>query len=146
MRKHGTCETLDAAHRHALTLFTIRVALNIMSILLCWFMISEVVVDCKAIQVEASHQFHYILLPWDRWQSDKMVSVKEVYMKQRCVIEFLPAEKNCTHWHSSSLAEHFMETKQWVWTQWGNGWCFSNSDSSVKDKPCSGMPCTAVTW
>ena len=34
-----------------------------------------------------------------------MVSDMEVCMKQQCVTEFLHAEKNDTHWHSSALAE-----------------------------------------
>ena len=38
-------------------------------------------------------------------QSDRMLSVMEVHMKQRCSTEFLHAEKNVTHWHSSTLAE-----------------------------------------
>ena len=38
-------------------------------------------------------------------QSDKMVSDMEVCMKQRCVIEFLHAEKNCARWHSLMLPE-----------------------------------------
>ena len=48
--------------------------------------------------------FHYILLPCNEWQqraADRMVSDMEVHMKQKCVNEFLHAEKNCTdiHWH-----------------------------------------------
>ena len=51
-----------------------------------------------------------ILLPCDRWQqrgNDRMVSDIETYMDQRCTIEFFPAEKNGTHWHSLTLAERW---------------------------------------
>ena len=44
---------------------------------------------------------HSVMLPCNggqqRGQSDKMVSDMGVWMKQRCVIEFLHVEKNCTH-------------------------------------------------
>jgi len=30
-------------------------------------------------------------------QSDKMISDMEVFMKQRCVIQLLRSEENCTH-------------------------------------------------
>ena len=57
-------------------------------------------------------------------QSDTMASDMEVCMKQRCVTEFLHAEK------TASIDTHqcfwmFMETKQWMWAQWGSGWCIS---------------------
>jgi len=39
-------------------------------------------------------------------QLEKMVSDMGVFMKQKCVTEFLHTEKNGTHWHSSMLAEH----------------------------------------
>jgi len=47
-------------------------------------------------------------------QSDRMASDMEASMKQRCVTEFLHTEKKCTSWHSSMLAEIFVETKQWI--------------------------------
>ena len=38
-------------------------------------------------------------------QSEKTASDVEVHMKQKCVTEFLSAEKDCTQWHSLMLAE-----------------------------------------
>ena len=67
--------------------------------------------------------FHYIFL-WQmaaEGQSDKMVFDMEVHIKQRCVIEFLHAEKNCSHWNSFNTCW----TKQWMWAQWCGGWCIS---------------------
>jgi len=38
-------------------------------------------------------------------QSDKKASDVEVWMKQKCVTEFLHVEKSGIHWHSSMFAE-----------------------------------------
>ena len=40
-------------------------------------------------------------------QSDKLVPDMEVQMKKTYGTEFLHAERNCNHLHSSVLAEHF---------------------------------------
>jgi len=76
------------------------------------------------------------------WQ---MVSVVEVLVKQRCVIEFLHAEKitpTDIHQHLLSVSgAHTVDVSmmcQWVMH-------FSSGNSSVKDKPCSRQPHTAVT-
>jgi len=78
-------------------------------------------------------------------QSDKLASDMEVHMKQRCVIEFLHAEKIApSDIHHRLLSVYGDQTvdvntvRQWVV-------CFSSGDRDMKDKPCSGRPCTAVT-
>jgi len=79
-------------------------------------------------------------------QSDKMTSDMEVHMKQRCVIEFLYAEKIAPNdiGHRHLLNAYGDQTvdvstvRRWVA-------CFSSGDSDVKDKPRFGRPCTAVT-
>ena len=53
---------------------------------------SEVDAGRMAVEGESSH-LPYILLPHDEGQDVKMASDVEVKMKQRCVIEFLYAEK-----------------------------------------------------
>jgi len=58
--------------------------------------------------------FHY-MLPCGRWQqrdTDKLVSDREVGVKQRCVTEFFHAEQKA----AADIHPHlnFMETKQWV--------------------------------
>lgn len=54
----------DTVYRHAGTLFIMRASSKSVSfILLCWLMKSETEVGCKSIEVEPSHQFHYVLLP-----------------------------------------------------------------------------------
>ncbi len=46
-----------------------RAAPNMMPpILLCWPTMTEVDLDGMAVEVEPSPIFHYILLPYDRWQ------------------------------------------------------------------------------
>ena len=78
-------------------------------------------------------------------QSDKLASDMEVCMKQRCVIEFLHAEKiapNDIHRRLLNIygdqTVHVSTVRWWVAR-------FSSGDSDVKDKPRSGWPCTAVT-
>jgi len=53
-------------------------------------------------------------------QSGKMVFGIEVHMKQRCGIEFLLVEKNCTQMTFIDTFLTFMKTKQW-----GSGWYIS---------------------
>ena len=51
-------------------------------------------------------------------QSGRMVSDVEAFMKQRCVTEFLHAEKMAP----TDIHRHlwtFMDTKWWMWAQWG---------------------------
>ena len=64
-------------------------------------------------------------------QSDRMVSDMEVWMEQRCDTEFFHVEKLAPiNIHNTCWM--FMETKQWMWAQWGSGRCISavaNSDS-----------------
>ena len=74
-------------------------------------------------------------------QSEKMASVIEVLMKQRCGIEFLHTEKTAPtdiHQHlQNSYADQTVDVstvRQWVMH-------FSSGDSVVKDKPFSGWPC-----
>ena len=78
-------------------------------------------------------------------QSDKMVSDVEVHMKQRHETEFLHAEKIApSDIHRCLLNVYRDQTvdvstvRQWVAR-------FSSGDSDMKDKPCSGRPCTAIT-
>jgi hypothetical protein len=78
-------------------------------------------------------------------QSDKMASGMEVRMKQRCVIEFLHAEKIAPNdIHRRLLNVYGDQTvdvstvRRWVAR-------FSSGDSDVKDKPRSKRPRTAVT-
>ena len=61
-------------------------------------------------------------------QSNKMMSNVEVHMKQRCVTEILQAEKNCTHWHSSMLAEYLWRPNSTV-MQWVLYFSVGDSDS-----------------
>ena len=78
-------------------------------------------------------------------QSDKMATDMKVCMKQRCVIEFLHAEKIAPNdIHRCLLNVYGDQTvdvstvRRWVAR-------FSSGDSDVKDKPRSGRSCTAVT-
>ena len=78
-------------------------------------------------------------------QFDKMESDMEVRMKQRCVSEFLQAEKiapNDIHRRLLNVyGDHTVDVSTVRW------WvaCFSSGNSDTKDKPRSGRPRTAVT-
>jgi len=66
-------------------------------------------------------------------------------MKQRCVIEFLHAEKIAPNdIHRCLLNIYGDQTVDVNTVRW---WVahFSSGDSDMKDKPRSGQPCTAVT-
>ena len=73
-----------------------------------------------------------------------MASDMEVRMKQRCVTEFLHAEKippndirRCLLVYGDQTVD-VSTVRRWVAR-------FSSGVSDVKDKPRSGRPCTAVT-
>lgn len=60
-----------------------------------------------------------------------------------CVIEFLHAEKNCTHWQLLTLAECLWrpnsECEHRLWVMY-----FSIGNHHVQDKPCFRHSCTAA--
>ena len=73
--------------------------------------------------------FYHMLLLCDRWQ--QRGSLTECCLTWKC-----GWSKNCKHWitaygkkcHSLTFISDcwtFMEMKQWMWTQWGGGWCVS---------------------
>ena len=66
----------------------------------------------------------YILLPCDRWQQRSSLTWKHRWSKG-VSLNSPVQKKNGTHWHSSMLAEHFRETEQWMWAQWGGRSCTS---------------------
>jgi len=69
----------------------------------------------------------------------------EVHMKERCVIESLHAEKIAPNDIHRRLLNVYRDQTMDVCTV--RRWVarFSSGSSDVKDKPCSGRPCTAVT-
>ena len=81
---------------------------------------------------------HYTLLLYDRRQqrgTDKMASDVKVHMKQKCVTEFLHAEKMAPtdiHWHSLNV--YGDQTLDMSTVRW---WVvhFSGGNSDMKDKP-----------
>ena len=72
--------------------------------------------------------FHYILLPCDRWQhrgSLTQCNLMWKYLWSKGMELNSSMQKN---WHPLAFIDAcwtFMETKQWIWAQWGNGWCVS---------------------
>ena len=103
------------------------------------------VVDVK---LSANIPFHFVPI-WQmaaEGQSDRMASDIEVRIKQRCVTEFLQAEKIATidiiHWCLVRIFGHqtvnVSTVRQWVVHS-------SSGDNDVKDKPCSRGPHTHTT-
>ena len=81
-------------------------------------------------------------------KSDRMVSDMEVCMKQRCVTEFLYAEKKTAaiDSHQCLLNIYGDQTVNVsTATQWVVHVHFSSGNNDVKDKLQSRWPCTAVT-
>ena len=77
--------------------------------------------------------------------SDKMASVMEMQMKQRCVSEYLCVEKMApTDIHRCLLNVSGDQTVDMSTVRWW-AMCFSSGNSGVKGKPCYKWPCTAVT-
>ena len=92
-------------------------ALKIMPpILLCQSMTSEMDVGSMAVVIEPSHLYSITFCRCAADGSRGAVWHGSMY-KQRCITEFLQAEKNGTHRHSSA--------KQWIWAQRGGGWSVS---------------------
>ena len=73
-----------------------------------WHQRQMLVVWKKRVSLPSNIPLH-VVAAWQmvaEGQSDSMVSDIEAWMRQRCVSEFLYAEKNCNHWHSLMLAVH----------------------------------------
>ena len=72
--------------------------------------------------------FHYMLLLYNSWQQSG--SLTKWCLKWKCEwrkgVE--PNSSVWKKWQSLTFFDAcwmFMETKQWVWAQWGDGWCIS---------------------
>ena len=73
--------------------------------------------------------FHYFLLLCDRWQ--QRCSLTEWRLTWKCGWSKVVSMNSSTQkkWHPLTLIDTcwmFMETKQWMWAQWGGGWCISS--------------------
>ena len=89
--------------------------------------------------------FCYSLLLYDRLQ--QRGSLTKCYLIWRCVWSKDVSLNSSMQikWHSLTFMDAWwtsVETKEWA--QWGGEWWIS-AVATVKDKPCSIWPCTAVT-
>ena len=97
----------------------------------------------QRLNLPANIPLHFVAV-WQRaaeGQAVRMASDMEVPMKQRCVTEFLHVEKNCTHWHSFTLAEQLWRPNSGCEHSEVVGGAFSSSNNSMIDKTCSRQPC-----
>ena len=72
---------------------------------------------------------HYILLPYDRWQQKGNRTWKRI-----CSKDVKLNSSVWKKWHSLIFIDTcwtFVDTKQWMWAQWGSRCvCFSSGDSN----------------
>ena len=97
----------------------------------------------------------YILLLCNRWQQRGSLTEWCLTWKHRWS---KGVELNSSMWkkkHPLTLIDicwTFMETKQWVWAQWGGGWCFSAAvtamwnTSPVPDSHALSHCCHSTKW
>ena len=91
-----------------------------------WHQRQMLVAQQERLNLPTNIPFHVVAM-WlmaAEGQSDTMASDMEACMKERCVTEFLHMEKIAPidiHQHLMNM----METEQWLWAQWGSGWCVS---------------------
>ena len=72
--------------------------------------------------------FCSLLLLCDRWQ--QRGTLTQWFLTWKCVwskgVELNSCTWNKLHsWTFIDDCRIFMKTKQWMWAQWGGGWCFS---------------------
>ena len=107
---------------------TMRCAPKVMPLnLLCWPTTSEVDVGGNSSRGWTIPPIFHFVAMWqitaEGW-SDKMVSDMATCMKQRCALHSSMKKK----WHPLTFIKtcwRFMESKQWMWAEWGSGWCVS---------------------
>ena len=84
---------------------------TIQRLLLCWPTMTEADVGGTAVEVEylpTNTPLHFV--PWDRWQHRSSLikwhpTCKCIWSKGVWLKSYM--QKNCTHWHSSTIAERF---------------------------------------
>ena len=103
--------------------------------LLCWAVTPEEDVGSLAVEVEPSRQYS-IPLGWQHRDSltKKLLTQKHTWNKVVAWNSFMQEKKKSTHWHSLMPVE-CMENKQWMWAQWGGGWCISALVTVTVDHP-----------
>ena len=72
--------------------------------------------------------FHYMLLPCDRWQQRGSLTIWRLTCKCISNKGVWLNTSTCKKWHPLTFINAcwiFMETKQWIWAQWGDRWCVS---------------------
>ena len=119
--------------------------------LLCWPTVSEADVDGIAVEAEPSHQYSVTCCCCVTVGSRGAVWQNGVWHGSVCEVKLcdwipLCRRKNALmDIYCHSLNVYWEDQKVDVGTVRRWAVCFSSGDSSVKDEPRSGWPCTAVT-
>ena len=72
--------------------------------------------------------FHYMVLPCDRWQQKDSLTEQHLMWKH---IQSKDVSLNSSMWKKLQplifidVCWMLTEIKQWMWAQWGGGWCVS---------------------
>ena len=91
---------------------------------------------------------HHLLLLCDRWQQRSSLTKwcltwKGVWSKG---VSLNSSKQKKLHPLTFTYAFLIVtETKQWIWAQWGGGWCFSSDDSGSDCYEC-GMQALVHCW
>ena len=98
-------------------------------VLLHWLTISKVDVGGVAVEAEPSHQYFFTCCCCVT-DGSRRDSLTDWYLTWKCVwskgVELNSCTWNKLHsWTFIDDCRIFMKTKQWMWAQWGGGWCFS---------------------
>ena len=78
--------------------------------------------------------FCYILLPFDTWQQKDSLTKWHLTWKCQQSKGLSLNSSMQKKWHPLTFVNVcwiFMETKQWMWAQWGSGWCVSAVTTTV---------------
>ena len=98
---------------------------NKRAVLLCWPIISEVDVGGTSVEIEHTYQYSitfYCHLTYGSKGAVWQTGIWHGSEYEAKVWNWIPPlENNGTHWHCRAL----METRQWMWAQWIDGWCIS---------------------
>lgn len=109
---------------------------------------SEVDVGDMVVEVEPFHQHSIKFCCCVKDSSREAVWQIDVWpgsANEPGVWYWTPARgRTYTHWHSWCL----IECKQWILEQWGSRWCFSSSNSNVKNKTffLTMHSCHTIKW
>ena len=83
--------------------------------------------------------FHYIFLLCDKWQQRGSLTKWHLIWECRWSKGVSLNSSMWKKWHPLTFIDAcwtFVETKQWMWAQWGGGWCVSTVATAMWKTSC----------